>query len=61
MSVSNKQVLLAGIVVGAIVYFFLGALTEIEQSVQLGIYVVVGFLLPAIVVRAELVDELPGA
>ena len=61
MSVSNKQVLLAGVVVGAIVYFFLGALTEIEQSVQLAVYVVVGFLLPAIVVRAELVEELPGA
>lgn len=61
MSVSNKQVLWAGIVVGAIVYFFLGALTELEQSVQLGIYIVVGFVLPAVVVRAELVEELPGA
>ena len=61
MSVSNKQVLLAGIVVGAIVYFFLGALTEIEQSVQLGVYVVVGFVLPAVVVRAELFETLPEA
>lgn len=59
MSVSNKQVLWAGIVVGAIVYFFLGALTELEQSVQLAAYVAVGFVLPAIVVRTELFESLP--
>jgi hypothetical protein len=61
MSISNKQILWAGIVVGAIVYFFLGTFTELAQSVQLGIYVTVGFVLPAIVVRAELLDDLPDA
>ena len=56
MSLSARHVQWAGIVLGAVVYFFLGALTELEQAIQLLIYVAVAFVLPTLLVRAGLFD-----
>jgi membrane protein implicated in regulation of membrane protease activity len=59
MDLTGKQIQWSCIVIGATIYFFLGALTEIALPIQLGSFVGVAVVLPAIVTRTVSFQQPP--
>ena len=59
MKLTGKQIQWTAIVLGATCYFFLGALTEIALPVQLGAFVGVAVVLPAVVTRSVSLQQPP--
>ena len=59
MELSAKQIQWTAIVLGATCYFFVGALTDFAFGVQLGAFVGLAFVGPAIVTRSISLQQPP--